>query len=423
MALFSQTPSEEERLLMEIAAKMREQEAANKREQEKARTPAGSAPEAKGAGLVVPAAPAGAAPFYEKGVTTVETNVAPVDVKHRAELLNEVNDNRGAEDQTKLYSFSQQKEGLDDINAELKALKAKPAPKMDPLIPLLYGAQWLASPSGTPADIVGAYKESVASKTREETILRDKIEKLQALKQKQELGLTDADIAYLKAWIPQVAQGKTTTNEAGGYKPKSQGNPNAMPASARAIRDVQKDFNSKIEKFNQSLSFADSVDEMVRNTGPGQVLTAKAIEPLLARASSEVGNLNVYEQQGKTEARDIFSRLQQTVSTLADSKMTDSNRAAVLDLAAQYRKIAKAAIATQRQISAESGAAAYGGIIPDARNKFQKALPARDQAQGGASKPVVSESDKKAVEWVTKNPNDPRAEKIKAVLKSKGLIQ
>lgn len=347
--------------------------------QSPSRSPAGAQIQPK----TVPQAPAGTAPFYDLEHQTVTNTVAPVAPQFREELQNELNKMRGIDDARNVYSFEKQKEGLQDLTSQIEQMRGAPEAKPDMMVPLLGAAQWFASPSGTQPEILGTYKMMKDLQSRKDAERRELIEKLMALKQKQEQGIANSDVAYLKAMIPQIMQGREIVTEKGGYKPvTNQSGRNQMPLDARAFRDVQKEFERNTGKFNQSLDYANAVSAFIKNAGPGQKLTQKAIEPLLARASSEVGNLSSYEQIGKTEARDILSRLSQRVSTLVDSELTPENKAAILDLSNQYRGVANGAIDLQKRMAAERGAQAYKSIGLG-KGDFEKALPTRQELGGG----------------------------------------
>jgi hypothetical protein len=97
-------------------------------------------------------------------------------------------------------------------------------------------------------------------------------------------------------------------------------------------------------------------------TGEGSRLTPKALEKILARASTEVGNLSYYEQAGTTQPRDIWSRLMQSIETAASGQMTDDTKAEIIGLANAYEQAARNAMASVRKKHASQGAGAYSSL-------------------------------------------------------------
>lgn len=169
-------------------------------------------------------------------------------------------------------------------------------------------------------------------------------------------------------------------------------NPNVIPPAAKAVRDVQGKFNKSVEPFAKSINFANEVDSLLDNPGPGGRLAKKTVETILARARGEVGNLSQYEQQDTATARSLLDRLQQSVSTVSEGTFSERNKQAILDLTRQYKEAAKAAISTHRQLHAAQGAGAYSGMGLT-EPVFEKLLPSVDSyAPASKVKSVPSDS-------------------------------
>lgn len=168
------------------------------------------------------------------------------------------------------------------------------------------------------------------------------------------------------------------TNSATSEDPsKPSGRTGTMPLPARAYRDVQDKFRKDTAPFNVAIKSADQIENLINQHGPGSKLSKATVETLLARARGEVGNLSYYEQAGNSGARDILSRLEQTIETLNTGELTDSNKREILGLVASYKAAARDAISYYRDIHAQQGATAYEslGLTQD---QFKKALPSLD---------------------------------------------
>lgn len=193
-------------------------------------TPAAAAPVAPG--FNPPALPPGSVGSGSVDIKKTVNTIAPLDSSYRAELVSDLGHMRGdtnLDDQRNLYSFMKQKQGLEDLSSEIARLKAAqdaPAPSPDLVIPAIATAQWLSAKPGTSPDMMASYKEMMAPQLRKEAERREMIEKLTALKQKQEQGIANADVAWLKAVIPQVLQGQETQQIKNQYgPPKVSANP------------------------------------------------------------------------------------------------------------------------------------------------------------------------------------------------------
>lgn len=171
------------------------------------------------------------------------------------------------------------------------------------------------------------------------------------------------------------------TNTATAEDPsKPSGRTGTMPLPARAYRDVQDKFRKDTAPFNVAIKSADQIENLINQHGPGSKLSKATVETLLARARGEVGNLSYYEQAGNSGARDILSRLEQTLETLNTGELTDSNKREILGLVASYKAAARDAISYYRDIHAQQGATAYEslGLTQD---QFKKALPSLDSTK------------------------------------------
>jgi hypothetical protein len=361
---------------------------------------------------------------WNSNKTNVQTSVSlPIPPEVRKELRSETNQARGEEGDQKLWSFMAQKDNVNFLRGLLDKYNNQPPAAEDPRAAFIGAAQLLNTPRGESPDLMGVLTAMQNSAVKKEAARRDMIEKISAQLQRATQGAANTDVNFGKSYNQPGNINKTTQEVDSGLKtvvPSIQKNSAQMPTTSRAFRDIQKEFERNTAKFNQSIDYANSVDAFLKNTGPGQRLTQKAIEPLLARASSEVGNLSTYEQVGKTEARDIIGRLSQALSTLVDSELTQENKAAILDLVKQYRNVANSAIDIHKQISADRGAAAYGNLGLNS-NDFKKALPTRSDYT--TTQPIPSEQDQKALKFIKDNPNHPNAEKIKEVLRRKGVLK
>jgi hypothetical protein len=167
-------------------------------------------------------------------------------------------------------------------------------------------------------------------------------------------------------------------NKSGIY-PNPRGS-NQLPPEARAIRDVQKTFNKAVEPFNKALNYADQVDNIINNAGPGRKIAKKTVETILARARSEVGNLSQYEQSGTASAQSALDRLDQFVQTIETGELTDTNKEAIKDLVKQFRSASYDNIKANRQVHSKQGAEAYG-VLGLTQDKFNQSLSAIDTAK------------------------------------------
>lgn len=440
-------PTEEELLLMQIKELTEKQKQA-----EVNRSPAGVTAPKRPPAISSPGTIY--LPYERESVQTIKTLPPnPISLLDRQELKGELAQARGQKPELEITdpasgrtqgfnreieSFKLQSQGLQEIKEALKKALEQPQAKPDAMIPLLAGAQWFASPRNTPPDFLSPYQLVEKDMQGKNSARQAIIEKLQKLQQEAETDMAKSDTSLINAFLRGQQGAQFKTDNQSGFKTD---NPNAnrsMPVFSRAMSDVQKRFNDSIKPFNQSLTYADEVLQIVGNTGPGAKLAQKNIDALLAKSRGEVGNLAVYEQVGNSSARDILGRLEQTLSTLSNSELTPENKAAVIDLANQYKEAANSAIGTYRMIHAKQGSAAYGGIIPDAENTLMSALSARDNtfysapkvtgSNAGSQASQPSAKDQAALKWLNSNeaknyPDQKVVEAVRNKLKQKGLIK
>lgn len=195
-----------------------------------------------------------------------------------------------------------------------------------------------------------------------------------------------------------------------------------MPLESRAIRDMQKVFTKAVEPINKSIKFAHDIEEILSNpenqdSKYGDKLTPKMIQKFIARASSEVGNLAQYEQQGVDVPRGIVDRVNQFFETMNSGKYNNATKAEILGISSELKKTANQSIEANRKIYSDQGASAYGSIGLG-YDKFYKALAAMDQ-QKNITTPLTQEQIRKKAGIKTKEEFMKERSKNKSSIKSK----
>lgn len=271
-----------------------------------------------------------------------------------------------AENVNSLPDIQEQRSGIDKMNQTLAELRGQEIdPYSRPLSALLEtefgrrGAVQAYAPGAGPTSAerdaaVRAYSDKIQDNKNNLS------QRIADLLGKQKAG-SYTEMFYAEK-LRQEEEKAAEAEKKRATDPNLKAGSNAMPVRNRAIDTIRKDFNKSTEPFSKSLAFAQEVDNLLTNTGPGKKLAAKTVETILARARGEVGNLSYYEQAGTAAPQGVLDALTNKLSVLTSSELDNATKKEILGLTAQYRNAANQAIDAYRNKHAESGEATFGSL-------------------------------------------------------------
>lgn len=144
----------------------------------------------------------------------------------------------------------------------------------------------------------------------------------------------------------------------------------------------QATFKKTSTDLDKAITQARNAQSLLTTKGPASDLAVSALGTMIARASSEVGNLTEMERSAFEGRQDIASVLKRKWTKTMFSQLTEGDRKALLDLVNLYSNNAEAL----KQGNAEVLAGQYAQLFPDRVTPEQ----AMTKITGGKFKPAAA---------------------------------
>lgn len=302
---------------------------------------------------------------------TVENTLAPVSKEHRQDLQTELNLARGeslSPDQIgQLYSMRTQKEGLDDLKAKIEAVLGQET-KQDWRIPIATAAQFFGSPSGDNSALMDGMKLMELSTSRQEKEKQDLLEKLYALKQKQEQGIAGTDMAYLRALIPQAISGSTTTTTETKVKDQQKRTEGAQ--QALNLRRLQTSLQSDPDYKSGLKALEDMRIFQTETTTPNWLTDATARAALTSAA--KLYPVSDRDVQFFSGSQDLLTRAQRGANKIISGELyTEEDRKDVDAYISYRRNVESNRVSALEKHYADNYGPTYGFSAADALKKLR----------------------------------------------------